>query len=88
MPRAVYSQSPSRAVTGGTIYRGSDMPELYGKYIYADFYSGRIWAVNPDDNSDPVRIAEVPFNIPSFTLAADGELYIISYSDGIFQLGQ
>jgi glucose/arabinose dehydrogenase len=86
MPRTVYSQSPSRAVTGGTIYRGSDIPELYGYYIYADFYSGHIWAVNPNDDSDAVQIADVPLNISSFTLAADGELYIVSYSDGILQL--
>jgi glucose/arabinose dehydrogenase len=85
-PRADYDHDSGQAVTGGVVYRGDDMPELHGWYVYADFYSGNIWALNTGDNSDPVQIAEVGINIPSFTLAADGEIYVVSYSDGIYKL--
>ncbi len=42
-----------RAVIGGTIYRGDKYPELYGKYIFADNYSAKIFLL---DNSDKENI--------------------------------
>jgi glucose/arabinose dehydrogenase len=88
-PRAYYDHSGgNQAVTGGVIYRGDDMPELYGWYVYADFYSGRIWALNPAAGSGEVQIGDVSINIASFTLAADGEIYLVSYSNGIYKLAR
>lgn len=34
-----------RAVTGGRVYRGTRLSQLYGAYIYGDYGSGRIWAL-------------------------------------------
>ncbi len=31
-------------MTGGYVYRGSSAP-LVGKYIFADFCSGKIWSI-------------------------------------------
>ncbi|WP_282780155.1 PQQ-dependent sugar dehydrogenase, partial [Phaeodactylibacter xiamenensis] len=36
------------SVTGGFVYRGSAFPALYGKYVYADFCSGKIWTLEQD----------------------------------------
>ncbi len=42
-PRAAYSHDTDGcAVMGGYVYRGSEMPELDGYYIYEDHCSGRI----------------------------------------------
>jgi glucose/arabinose dehydrogenase len=87
-PRAVYGHDFGQAVTGGFVYRGSAMPELYGWYVYGDFYSGRIWGVNTAGNSDPVQLTEESVNVASFTELPNGELLIVSYSDGIFQLAR
>ena len=38
-----YVQEPSASITGGIVYRGSKIPELYGAYVFADYESGRIW---------------------------------------------
>lgn len=46
-PIWVYSHSAGDAsITGGYVYRGSRIPVLYGKYIYGDYVSRRIWALN------------------------------------------
>jgi glucose/arabinose dehydrogenase len=85
-PRAEYSHSFGQAVTGGAVYRGDDMPELAGWYVYGDFYSGHIWAVNPGTADAPVHLMQAPFAVASFTLMPDGEIAIVSYSDGVYLL--
>ncbi len=87
-PRAVYDHSLGSAVTGGFVYRGSAMPELYGWYVYGDFYTGRIWAVNTLDNSAAVLLTDEQVLIASFAELPDGELLIVSYTDGIYQLAR
>lgn len=36
------------SITGGVVYRGASNPALRGKYIYADYASGRVWALTPN----------------------------------------
>lgn len=38
------------SVTGGLVYEGNKFPNLKGKYIYGDFISGRIWALDLPPN--------------------------------------
>ena len=33
------------SITGGVIYRGSRLTELTGRYVFADYVSGRIWSL-------------------------------------------
>ncbi len=87
-PRALYTHDEGLAIVGGFVYRGSAMPELYGWYVYGDFYTGRIWAVNTLDNSPAVLLTEEQVNIPSFAELPNGELLIVSYTDGIYQLAR
>ncbi|WP_367874464.1 PQQ-dependent sugar dehydrogenase [Luteolibacter sp. Populi] len=35
------------SVTGGVLYRGTRLPALTGKYIFADYSSGNIWSMDP-----------------------------------------
>ena len=37
-PIAEYPHTVGRAVTGGYVYRGTAIPGLVGRYIFADFY--------------------------------------------------
>jgi glucose/arabinose dehydrogenase len=85
-PRAVYSHAEGSAIVGGFVYRGDEMPELYGWYIYADYVSGRVWAVNTADDSEPIELLHDDFPISSFTELPSGELMIVSYLDGLYQL--
>lgn len=46
-----YPRSQGRSVTGGLVYRGSSYPELTSDYLFADYVTGRIWAM--DDPGGP-----------------------------------
>ena len=48
--------SPFRcSITGGYVYRGDDVPELWGHYFFADYCSDQIWALHLDRRERPRR---------------------------------
>lgn len=75
------------SITGGFVYRGAAIPSLQGRYIFGDFNSGRIWALQPDGTGGYTRdeLIATGDNISTFGLGADGELYYGSYSTGRIQ---
>jgi len=70
-------------VIGGYVYRGSLHPSLYGKYIFGDNTSGRVWAMTYD-GINPTTVVELldtgwPNNyqgLSSFGLDNHHELYL------------
>lgn len=86
IPRAVYGHDAGCSVTGGYVYRGPSMPELNGWYVYGDFCTGRIWAVNTADESPPVLLAETGLPITSFGELPDGELLVLTFVNAVFRL--
>lgn len=88
LPRAVYGHDEGCSVTGGYVYRGPSMPELIGWFIYGDFCSGQIWAVNTVGDGAPVLLAETGLPIVSFGELPDGELLVLTFANAIFQLQQ
>ena len=85
--------SGSHAVAGGYVYRGSAIPELFGRYLYADIFGNQIWTLVWDGTTvcDRYEITAdlVPDSgfraMPSFGEDADGELYLIAVHD-LFRL--
>lgn len=83
-PIAVYSHSigGSCSVTGGYVYRGDQEGSLFGKYLFADYCSGYIWAIshNAGGGWDTVRLAQTnALNANSYTSFGEdiyGELYL------------
>ncbi len=84
-----YSHSQGRSVTAGYVYRGSLLPDLFGRYVFGDFVSGSIWALHIS-NSGPsvVKIAESGLNISSFAEGLARELYVLDYAGKIYKLSQ
>lgn len=85
-PRAVYGHDEGCSVTGGYVYRGTSMPELDGWYVYGDYCSGMIWAVNTADDSAPVLLAEGGMPIASFGETPDGELLVVTFMNSVLRL--
>lgn len=57
------------SVIGGIVYRGNKFPELFGKYIFGDYLSGNIWALEAEGYQDrviPERIVSGVLRISSF----------------------
>ena len=38
------------SVTGGYVYRGNDIPDIQGYYLFADYCTGRIWMFKYKEN--------------------------------------
>ncbi|MBX3186335.1 MAG: PQQ-dependent sugar dehydrogenase [Labilithrix sp.] len=83
-PVVEYGRADGVSVTGGYVYRGSKLPALYGKYVYGDFGSGRIWAVDqtPEGAFVALLLAQTNFKISTFAQDADGEIYVADYATG------
>ena len=75
-----------RSITGGYVYRGDQNPSLYGKYIYGDFITRRIWALEIDhDTREVISNSEIALsgqNIPTFGVDSNGEIYIGGWAGG------
>jgi glucose/arabinose dehydrogenase len=86
LPRAAYGHDLGCSITGGYVYRGSALPELRGWFVYADYCSGRIWAVNIADSSPAVLLADTDFSIASFGELPSGELVLLTFQNAIYRL--
>lgn len=85
-PVHTYPRDLGRSVTGGVVYRGSDFPQLQGRYIYGDFVSGRVWALSAASDGtliDNTEIGSVP-NPSSFGTGVGGELLITSFDGRVY----
>ena len=60
-PVAQYDHDEGNAIGGGFVYRGQAIPELRGKYVFAEFPRGRLFSIDADalDADRPVAITEI-----------------------------
>lgn len=75
------------SITGGFVYRGNSATALFGKYIYADYASGRIWSLDFSDPEHPTNtlIYKADFQISSFGTDQNHELYICGFDGKIYK---
>jgi glucose/arabinose dehydrogenase len=83
-PVAQYDHTVGASVTGGYVYRGTRLPGLVGRYIFADFVSGRIFSI--DATAQGVLQITSGFSsglgISSFGEGVDGEVFVVDYGGG------
>lgn len=67
-----YHHDVGKSITGGVVYRGKRLPELVGSYLYADYITGRIWALRYDEAKKRV-VANRPLPATKETIVSFGE---------------
>ncbi len=82
-----YDHGVGKSITGGRVYRSDRVPELVGKYIYADYVSGAIWALSYDESTGKATRNEqiIAGGIPVLAFGQDpaGDVfYTIDSSNG------
>jgi len=71
------------SITGGYVYRGKKVPELYGKYIYGDFVTNHIWALElKDGKALNNRLFTKAHQVSTFGVDEMNELYFANYGTG------
>jgi glucose/arabinose dehydrogenase len=87
-----YDHQIGKSITGGCVSRGKEIPELAGAYVYADYVSGKLWALLLDDATGAVTNMTIPWSgLPIFGFGSDeaGEVYVNTASptgQGVFRL--
>lgn len=76
-----YGHTEGRSITGGFVYRGTKYNEIFGKYIYGDYISGRTWALEWDGIlAVNEQLTQQSFLISTFGEDENGDLYLMRYS--------
>ncbi|MDO9446056.1 MAG: PQQ-dependent sugar dehydrogenase [Dehalococcoidia bacterium] len=71
------------AVIGGVVYRGDVLDHLHGQYLFADFCSGQVFALDTDeDDATPEVIATLDGAPVTFGRDSDGAVLIADYAGG------
>ncbi len=79
-PVWTYGRSEGISVTGGYVYRGQSLPDLVGWYVYADYGTGRVWALRAADGEPTNRLlVDTDLMISSFGVDENDELYICAH---------
>ena len=87
-PVVEYGHGEGCSVTGGYVYRGTRAPGLAGRYVFADYCSGRIWTV-PRGAASPIAkslLMDTSMTISSFGEDQQGELYVVNRGGSIYRL--
>jgi glucose/arabinose dehydrogenase len=89
-PIAEYNHGGGKcSVTGGYVYRGSEMPGLRGWYFYSDYCTGETWMVRASDGVvvDAVQDAGItPGNVSAFGQDGNGEVYVSDIGGTVYKI--
>jgi len=78
-----------KSITGGFVYRGKTAPSLRGLYVYADYISGRIWALNmTSDRVSNTLLMASGLPVASFGTDSGGELYLCSFDGSVYRFAE
>ena len=82
-PLFVYDHGDGRcSVTGGTVARGDLVTDLQGWYVFGDYCTGQIWALDPTAPTSEPRVVEIAQLDGVVALAAGPERELYAVSNG------
>jgi hypothetical protein len=87
-PVAEYGRDLGASVTGGYVYRGTEIPGLVGRYVFGDFVFGTLWHIAAGTQPTMQMGAgfQTGLSIASFAEDLAGELYVVHYDGQLFRV--
>ncbi len=88
LPVATYRTGENCAITGGYVYRGTQVRMLAGTYVFGDYCSGRIWELHKSYRGRWTyrELLDTDLQITSFGEDEMGELYVVDHGGSIYRL--
>ena len=76
-----HPHSEANSVIGGPVYRGDKLRGLQGAFVYGDYITGTIWALNADGKNAYAHrtLVDTHLRIVDFAAGSQGELYVLDY---------
>ncbi len=83
-PVAEYDHGKGCSVIGGVVYRGTAIPALRGAYLFSDYCSGTLWAIDAglDAQQAPFTLLETGRSISSIGTDETGEIVLTDLGGG------
>lgn len=90
-PVLTYTHEEGLSITGGFVYRGSEIPEIDGYYFYSDWV--RQWirgfkyvdGAVTEEKDWTEELGGEPGSVTSFGLDGFGEMYLTTYEGGVYK---
>lgn len=73
------------SISGGAVYRGAAIAELAPAYVYSDYCSGKLWALDLAGQRNLTLLDQFD-QVASVDRGPDGELYVVERSGGVWRL--
>lgn len=78
-PREGYGRTSGVSIIGGFVYRGTDLPNLNGSFIFGDYVSKRLWSIANDGQAKKLISEAFPYYISSIGKDLKKNLLISSH---------
>ncbi len=88
-PIAEHHHSEFRSLTGGVVYRGKALPELFGAYLYGDWSTGKVYGLRQEGGKVAwhQHLTDSTMQVTGFGLDSQGELLIADHGgNGYYRL--
>ena len=80
-----WSEGGFCVVIGGNVYRGDDLPDLTGKYVFTDFCKSEVLVLDPSTGEASTTGVEVQTPV-DIAMDPTGEIYVVSMTGLIAKL--
>jgi len=89
LPLFVYDHTDGRcSVSGGAVARGDAVTTLQGWYVFGDYCTGQIWALDPTAPAGDPRVIEIAQldALAAVASGPDGDLFVVSNAGTVARL--
>lgn len=84
-PVLTYDHGDGCSISGGAVYRGRAIPELEPAFVYSDYCTGTIWALDLAAGRNLTLVSGLTA-VTAVRTGPDGELYVVERSGRVLRL--